>query len=255
MDNLITYEQPLNERIRTLMRLEHLFQQAAYTLRGYSVWDSRATLASLIDIMDILGRVDLKTELFKELERLQAALAKVSGKAGVDEEQLQSILNQLEKAQTGLQQTSGQLGQALKEEELISNLRQRSSLAGGNCHFDLPNYHFWLQQPPEVRIDILEGWFEQLATVQQAVTLVLGIIRESNVPRTVVAEQGFYQQNLDTQFPHQLIRISIDSELPYFAEISAGKHRLTIRFLEPRSKARPLQAEQDVRFQLTCCAI
>ena len=255
MDNLITYEQPLNERIRTLMRLEHLFQQAAYTLRGYSVWDSRATLASLIDILDILGRVDLKTELFKELERLQAALIKVSGKAGVDEEQLQSIMNQLEKAQTGLQQISGQPGQILKDEELISNLRQRSSLAGGNCHFDLPNYHFWLQQSPEDRIDTLEAWFEQLAVVQQAVVLVLGIIRESNVPRMAVAEQGFYQQNLDTQFPHQLIRVSIENNLPYFAEISAGKHRLTIRFLEPRTSARPLQAENDIQFQLTCCAI
>jgi cell division protein ZapD len=173
----------------------------------------------------------------------------------VDEEQLQSILNQLEKAQTSLQQTSGQLGQALKDEELISNLRQRSSLAGGNCHFDLPNFHFWLQQPPEQRIDTLESWFEQLASVQQAVSLILGIIRESNVPRMVTAEQGFYQQNLDTQFPHQIIRVSVDSELPYFAEISAGKHRLTIRFLEPRAEARPLQAENDVQFQLTCCAI
>lgn len=255
MDNLITYEQPLNERIRTLMRLEHLFQQAAYTLRGYSVWDSRATLTSLIDILDILGRVDLRTELFKELERLQASLSKVSGKAGVDEEQLQSILNQLEKAQTALKQCPGQLGQALKEQELISNLRQRSSLAGGNCHFDLPNYHFWLQQSPEARIDTLESWFEQLASLQQAVTLVLGIIRESNVPHPAIAEQGFYQQNLDTQFPHQLIRVSIDNQLPYFAEISAGKHRLTIRFLEPRNAARPLQAENDVQFHLTCCAI
>ena len=255
MDNLITYEQPLNERIRTLMRLEHLFQQAAYTLRGYSVWDSRASLSSLIDILDILGRVDLKTELFKELERLQAALSKVSGKAGVDEEQLQSILGQLEKAQIALQQISGQPGQLLKDEELISNLRQRGTLAGGNCHFDLPNYHFWLQQTPESRIDTLETWFDQLTTVQQAVTLVLGIIRESNVPHKAMAEQGFYQQSLDTQFPHQLIRVSIENDLPYFAEISAGKHRLTIRFLEPRNNARPLQAENDVHFQLTCCAI
>ena len=237
------------------MRLEHLFHQSAYTLRGYSVWDSRATLSSLIDILDILGRVDLKTELFKELERLQAALSKVRGKAGVDEEQLQSIVNQLEKVQSGLQKTTGQLGQSLKDEELISNLRQRSSLAGGNCHFDLPNFHFWLQQEPEDRIDTLEGWFERLAIVQQAVTLIMGIIRESNVPRKAVAEQGFYQQNLDTQFPHQLIRVSIENDLPYFAEISAGKHRLTIRFLEPRNTARPLQAENDVPFQLTCCAI
>jgi cell division FtsZ-interacting protein ZapD len=95
VENYIIYEQPLNERIRNFLRLEHLFQQAFYTLRGYSVWDSRATITGLIDILDILSRSDLKTELLKELERHQAALAKLKDIPGVDREQLESILAQL----------------------------------------------------------------------------------------------------------------------------------------------------------------
>ena len=69
MSSSIIYEHPLSERMRFFMRLEHLFRQAAYTLRGYSVWDSRSTLMSLTAILDILSRGDLKTELLKELER------------------------------------------------------------------------------------------------------------------------------------------------------------------------------------------
>ncbi|MEO6696795.1 MAG: cell division protein ZapD, partial [Gammaproteobacteria bacterium] len=34
MAEKITYEQPLNERIRTFLRLEFLFQQIQHTLQG-----------------------------------------------------------------------------------------------------------------------------------------------------------------------------------------------------------------------------
>ena len=52
MTKPVIYEQPLNERVRTFLRLEHLFCQTDYTLRGFSVWDSRASLDSLVDTLD-----------------------------------------------------------------------------------------------------------------------------------------------------------------------------------------------------------
>ena len=71
----IIYEQPLNERIRTFLRLEFLFSQAAQHLHDDSQWGSRNTLTSLLDILSIFGRTDLKTEVLKELERHTATLA------------------------------------------------------------------------------------------------------------------------------------------------------------------------------------
>ena len=44
----VLYEQPLNERIRSFLRLEYLFQQAAYHLSLQSEWDSRATLTCVL---------------------------------------------------------------------------------------------------------------------------------------------------------------------------------------------------------------
>ena len=70
-----------------------------------------------------------------------------------------------------------------------------------------------------------------------------------------IAHEGFFQQSLDSNLPIQLIRVAVPAELPYFAEISAGKHRLTIRFLEPQPGRRPLQAQESVEFQLTCCTL
>ncbi len=255
MENTITYEQPLNERMRTFMRLEHLFQQTAYSMRGFSVWDSRATIAGLIDILEILSRGDLKTEMLKELDHQQAELANLKNKHGVDHQQLDDILSQLHQAQARLHEHTEQLGQSLRNNELLSVLRQRSSITCGCCNFDLPAYHFWLQQVPEKRMDMLEQWYESLTVISTPLNLILSILREGADPRRITAEQGFYQQSPDSSSTTQLLRVSLSAEATCFPEISAGKHRFTIRMLEPQEKGRPLQTQNDVEFTLWCCAL
>lgn len=251
----VIYEQPLNERVRTFLRLEHLFCQTDYTLRGYSVWDSRATLDSLVATLEILSRSDLKTELIKELERQIVKLNSLQQTPGVDTQQLATILQKLETAQQSLLNLVGQIGQSLREHELISSLRQRMTTPGGTCPIDLPIFHLWLQQTAEKRIEQLEQWNNQLNVVRAPIALMLEMIREASSPKNQLAPEGFFQQSLDSHLPVQLIRVALPPELPYFAEISAGKHRLTIRFLEPQPGRRPIQAQKTVEFKLTCCTL
>jgi cell division protein ZapD len=251
----VYYEQPLNERMRIYIRLEHLFKQAAYTLRGYSVWDSRATFATLIDIIDILTRSDFKADLLKELERQQNALAPLTTRHEVDQSHLTQVLRELRAAQESLHGISTQLGQSIRDDDLFSSLRQRHTVAGGDCAMDMPVYHLWLQQAPEQRIEQLESWFKSLELVSSPIALMLSIIRESADMRSQLAAQGFYQQTLETALPVQIIRVALDKDKPYFAEISAGKHRFTIRFLKPTAGRRPVQVEESVAFQLGCCAL
>ena len=136
--DLIFYEQPLNERIRIFLRLEHLFRQALFNLRGPSVWETRQTMSCLIDILNIFDRSDLKTEVLKELERQTANLARLEQTPGVDWQKLNSILNEIEVLLEGLYNFSGRIGQSLRENEFLSMIRQRSVIPGGTCDFDLP---------------------------------------------------------------------------------------------------------------------
>jgi len=253
MTDTITYELPLNERIRTFMRFEHLFSQASYTLRGYSTWDSRATLGALIDILELLARSDFKTEIIKELEYLHSSLSALANSPGVDPEQLTTILDQLTNSLNDLHQKDGQLGQSLRSNELLASLLQRNNVIGGNCKFDLPAYHFWLQQPAESRIKLIEQWYDELKIVNRPIVLILGILRESAHPVEQEAESGFYQQSLNTNVETKLIQVTVDSKRPYFAELSGGKHRFTVRFMEPRESGRPMQTNDNVHFQLNCC--
>ena len=175
--------------------------------------------------------------------------------AGVDKEQLNNILKQIETSQQNIHDFNGQLGQNIRDHELLNNLRQRSSVIGGTCDFDIPYLHYWLQQPPEYRIDKLENWLAELDIISQPISLILDITRESSSPIQVTAEKGFYQQNIDSNAPVQLIRVGLNQDAKIFPEISAGKQRFSVRLMLPKGEQRAIQSDDDLDFQLICCSL
>lgn len=253
--NNIVYEQPLNERMRIFLRLESLTCEAAHNLHQRSAWDSRAALHSILDMSNIVSRADLKTEVIKELERQAANLARLEHKPGIDQRRLTGILDQLDILTDRLHAISGPVGQEVRENEFLKSVMQRSAVPGGTCHFDLPSYHLWLQQPAEHRIRDLERWLGAFEPLTLAIALILRLIRDSADARQVTANDGFYQQTLDTAIPYQMIRVFVPPEFPYYAEISGGKHRFTVRFMRQNLNERAVQIAENVDFELACCVV
>ncbi len=253
MNDDIFFEFPLSERIRVFMRLEQLFLQIDHFMEGNSIWDSRAVISTLLDILTIFSRNDLKSEILKELDRHSSVLTRISQNQGVDLNKLKSILDELETISKRLYATSGKIGLSLMESELFKSISQRSSIPGGTCAFDLPEYHYWLEQKDSRRYKDLEQWIQPFTTIRQAIDLILRFIRQSSMPSQEIAESGFYQQSLDRGLPYHLLRVSIHQTLPYFAEISGGKHRFTIRFMAAIDSERPSQTNDNINFELTRC--
>ncbi|MCC6207971.1 MAG: cell division protein ZapD [Gammaproteobacteria bacterium] len=253
--NIITYEQPLNERIRTFLRLEFLFQQANHGLQHRSSWDTRASLSNLIEILNVFGRTDLKTEVIKELERLTVTLSRLEANPEVDGSKLNALMDKIDLLVDRLHSYQGQVGQELKDNEFLTAIKQRSSIPGGTCDFDLPVYHFWLKHEAEERDTQLRRWLSAFDTFRTAIDLILKLVRESAPATQETASAGFYQQSLDTATPYQLIRVSLPADVDCFAEISGGKHRFTVRFMEMHDFGRPSQSQHDIAFRLNCCAI
>lgn len=254
MQGYIIYEHPLSERIRTMLRLEHLFRQAAHFLKGQTAWDSRVFIATLLDILDIFSRGDLKTELLKELERSTGNLKGLMQNPNVDHDRLGTILRALEHLIDNLHGLTSQPGQNLRDDDFITSIRQRSSIPGGTCDFDLPVYHRWLEQDRGVREQDQKRWFSSLDAVRQAIELLMKMIRNSAEPRTLSTDNGSYQKQLQSGLPYQLIRVMLPMESPYYAEISGSKHRFSLRFLEP-GEDRPKLADSFVEFKLACCSL
>lgn len=254
MQGFIIYEHPLNERIRTMLRLEHLFRQAYYFHMQESPWCSRVFITTLLGILDVFARGDFKTELLKELERSTANLRGLLKYTNIDHDRLGTILRALEHLVENIHAMKSQPGQELREDEFITSIRQRSSIAGGSCDFDLPAYHHWLERGREKRFDDQKRWFATLDPVRQAIELLLKMIRGSAEPQELISKNGSYQKQLENALPYQMVRVMLEQESPYYAEISGSKHRFTLRFLQPTA-GRAQVADQEVKFQLSICSL
>ena len=256
MQNKIIYEQPLNERIRNFLRLEHLFDLIKYRSEDNSFWDCRIILESLLEINELLTRSDLKSELIKELERHASMLNSLLHNPAVDQNRLNQIHNDITKLLEVLRDKSYQPGTRLKQDELVTSFKQRISISGGTCSFDLPRFHHWLNQPAHKRNQNINDWQQDLQSIREASYLVLNMIRNSTTPDRKNADSGFYQQAIESNLSCQLIRVLLPSASRYYPEISGGKHRFTIRFMEDSdTESRTVQTMNDVEFELHCCIL
>lgn len=255
-DNVVAYEQPLNERMRSFLRLEHLFERARHELHSRDAWSSRATLETMINIMALVGRADLRTELIKELERHASTLEALSRNPKVDPERLQEIHAATRETLQALRNSENAPGHELRQNELLSAVRQRQSIPAGTCDFDLPAFHFWLCSSDERRFEDLSRWLSVFDGVRDAISLCLTLVRQSATATRELAAGGFFQRNLDSSTPCQMVRVVLPRDAPWYPEISAGRHRFTVRFMRNDNvETRPAQTDVDVEFDLLCCVI
>ena len=249
---VITYEYPLNERIRTLLRLEDLYERVRFFLGKDDSHDHHACLTGMFEILEVASRADLKSDLLQELDRQRTFLEALRHNPAISEDKLNSVLGEIEVAFANIHATSGKTGQSLRENEWLMAIKQRAGIPGGTSEFDLPSYHAWLHLPPDRRRTDLAEWIKPLLPVHAGLSIVLRVLRESGRSTSHIAFQGVYQQT-PAEKPAQMLRLSLADELPCVPEISANKYALNVRFLLPDSVQKTRVFEHDVPFDLAFC--
>jgi len=254
-DNVLIFEQPLNERMRTFLRLDFLYNQALHHNETPSQWGSRAAMASLLDILAITTRSDTRSDVLKELERHLSILNEFQAKPGVDSSRLRTIMSNLLRLRAELLNSGSAFLQPLRDSEFLNAIKHRTAIPGGTCEFDLPDYFYWLSQPDETRMRTFGEWLGMLRPLCDAIAELLWLTRQSGRATEEVAEAGAFHITFERDSPSQLLRISLPSSLGLYPEISGSHYRCSIRFLAWNGlSARPTQAESDVRFMLSCCS-
>jgi cell division protein ZapD len=236
------------------VRLEDLFERVDYFLHKNDAQEHHIALLSIFEILEVSGRADLKSDLLQELERQKQTLEALRDNPEVSEEALDNVLWQVDQASSRLYQASGKIGQELRENEWLMSIRQRTNIPGGACEFDLPSYHYWLQQAPEQHRHDLQLWLSPFLPIRDAIAIVLRLLRESGKTTSQIAYQGVYQQMMAGRMA-QMLRIRLQRQYQCVPEISANKHALNIRFTTQEGMHRPRAAETDVEFELTFCQL
>lgn len=250
---MITYEYPFNERIRTLLRLEDLFEKSAYFAQSEGQLEHHAALVTLFEVLEVAGRADLKLDLIQELERQRQTLLAYRNNPDISEEALSGALYEIEQSSAALLSMTGKIGQYLRDNDWLMGIKSRAVMPGGVCEFDLPSYHWWLNRPVAVRREAIEGWASPLFPLRDAAAIVLRLLRSSGAPKSHVANNGQFQLNLGGSAA-QMVRVVVDAAEPAIPEVSANKYFLNIRFTKPPAgELKAKICERDVAFKLTFC--
>lgn len=256
MQESTLYEFPLNERMRSFMRLENSFSQIDHFATRSSAWDSQATLMVLLEILNNIEKQDIKGELTKELERNIGILGNLLDVPEINSFKLQQTLDELYTHLHTIQNINGKIAKTLREEELLNVIRQRVSIGSSISSFEIPGFYFWMNKPSEERLQQLYTWLEEVRPIAGAISLVLNLLRNSATFDPKVANSGFFQKILTSQQICQLVRIELPVYANYFPEISGNKHRVSVRFLTyEKSTQRPVQVAADIEFAMSCCGL
>lgn len=249
----VIFEQPLNERVRTFLRLDFLFAQHRHHFADATEFGLRGSVHSLLDILTLLSRADLKNDILKELSEQHIRFSRLARAPGVDHERLNGTLVELNQVLSELQAQAGHSGNnLLRENDFLMSVLNRYAMPGGTCGFDLPGYHYWLSQLPALSQKDLVDWRTELCPFEHAITLYLRLLRDSVPPEESCAQGGIYIHT--PQEACALLRVHVPQEACSYPEISAGRHRFTLRFMNACDvNTRSQQRVGDLHFLMQCC--
>ncbi len=237
-----------------MLRLEHLFKRLAQLVDRDDAVDHHFALVTLFEIMDVAARADLKSDLLKDLDRHRNQLQGFRGHPSISESALDTVVNSIDAAFAALNNLQGKAGQSLATNEWLMGVRSRINIPGGTCEFDLPGYYAWQQYPAERRRADLVRWIDTMSPLAQALTLLLGLLRDGGAPQRAMASAGFYQQSLPAGKTYQLLRVRVDEAAELVPEITGHRLMMSVRFMRADADGRLRTAGTDTPFEMALCA-
>jgi cell division protein ZapD len=251
---VILYEYPFNERIRTYLRLEHLFQRLDELLSRHHALDHHFAIQTIFEIMDVASRADMKSDVLKDIDRHKLQLNSFRGNPAISEVALDHVVTELEGCFSDLSSMNGKTGQSLTENDWLMSIRSRIGIPAGTCEFDLPAYFEWQHHSAARRLADLQQWVQSLAPLARAISMLMRMLRDSGSPQKVIAPNGQFQQSLPQGRTFQLLRLGIDPRLKMIPEISGNRLMVSVRLMNLGDDGRLHPAATEGAFELTLCS-
>lgn len=240
------FEYPLNEKTRTYLKLEYIFSQIMETKNINVAWNYKVFFIALFELIEILEQINIKRELVKDFDTKIREFNQYKKLENVDQEALKTFLDELKTKQKKLHDMK-RIGQFFREDAFLKSIKQRLSIPGGTCNFDLPNLHYWLTSDEnEVNLQV-NKWLEEIEPIRSCLFFWLNLLRNSTKFHFQTAKKGFFQSQ------HQLgdlLRMGFNDTHEIYPVVSGHKNRFSIR-IRSFHKDKPLLDE--IEFEMAVC--
>ncbi len=249
--NRVDYEYASNESMRLCLWLENILTRIHASTQADQY--DRIPLSLLINLLEITHRPDLKSRLIKMLKLSIQNLLLPEVSQAHSQNTIASISAEINRLTEELGAQPGKLSDALNDNQFLQMIRLQKNGPAGLCETNLAPYHFWLNQTDAQKKTNLKHWLKHFALLEAIITSILAVSRLTGHSESINISDGFYQENLLTSKPYQLIQIQLPPSLEAYPEISFGKHRLIIRFvtMDIEQGSRPKQLEQALTIKLS----
>ncbi|WP_413702058.1 cell division protein ZapD [Psychromonas sp. KJ10-10] len=246
MSKIITFEYPLNEKMRSYLRFEFLFLQLTKSKQFEAESDATVFLKALFELLELSERCDIRHDLVKDLRELTVQM---KGWLKHEEVNLQAVSELSSEIETLIEAVLAMPKQLryFKSNRFLTSIKQRFSIPSGCCNFDLPQYHFWLSESAEKRNKDAEVWLSHFSALQKALFLYLKIKRSQGVSSTQTAVNGFYQGAVEHCC---FVTIELETSFAVYPMISGHKDRYSIRFMSTDIEN---HLAENIKFKQICC--
>ena len=197
------YELPLNERLRTFMRIEFLYARLKYFLSDLKgTWEIRTVIHTILEIYSILSRTDVRREVLADLDRYIIQMQRYHSVPDADSNMVTNILEDLELIKKEVREIGTDYLTPLRADEFIASLLHRHTLPGGKAEFDLPKYKFFLEGKKTTVNKKINTWVDIIRPISEGIDKLMWIIRESSEPIATVAVGGQYNHQIAVSYTH-----------------------------------------------------
>tara|TARA_B100001094_G_scaffold333457_1_gene412827 strand:- start:16266 stop:17006 length:741 start_codon:yes stop_codon:yes gene_type:complete len=239
------FEYPLNTKVRGYLRLEHINTQLEHAIKhdfGIGLFQP------LFGLYELCERVDYKNDLLKDLDKYMQLATKWQDLPDIDQEKIEALKENMAQYRSQLIQPLG-AADIFQRDRFLNSIRQRLTVTGASCNFDLPQLHYWLATSPEQRIEQADTWHNHFKPLVRSVDCILELIRESEPYSENTAKDGFFQHI--NHSPIAMIRVKIDPNSRCYPTISGHKNRFAIHMVHFDNQQHYVN---DTKFSLACCS-
>lgn len=224
----IEYLFPLTKRGRLLLKLKQLFDDLESCLKQRSFYGLKGILQSVVDILLLLERVDIKTEVKKEMEKL------LPGELAWEDQELF--------------QQKGRFGENIRSQPLFSMLQKRLSQPGGLGSFDMPSVYTWLHREEEEQNSLLKKILEELYPLKQSLKKIFDLYSLHKKQEEKTALNGFIKITPKTQSTLAFVELPAEHSL-LTPEVSSSLQALVIKFWHYQELLeKPAPSDQSFQF-------
>jgi cell division protein ZapD len=242
------YEEPVDERIRKFLKLENYFLKLEYHKELDTPYDTYVSLYNLIEIYNTLSRVEVKSDLIREIDFHKQRYMEYIKIDRSDKIKLNSIMEKQNVILNNLYNLQSSYLDKLNNDEFFQFcVKHYESLS--------TELDYWLTRDHSIRLNQINLWLEIIKPIENSIYFCLDILRRSSETKEVCANNGFYLVKLNQEKKVRLLRITMQSDNYFFPRISLGPQRATISFMLLNEENKYKQIKDNITFVLDLCYI